>query len=277
MNSFINCIYCNKVNSDRSKEHIIPQSIGGRISTKNCCRDCNSNFGTKYDSFIASFPIYTQFTDALNIGSKFKRGIPLKLQTTEGMKLSVQVSKDGIRVKGKTTMINNEMLTDDIKIIEAAVKNGKKIKSIEKRTINVAEILASKDNTYAPPLENLLIGSHRKIVLGLTSLVFNEDEYLEKTALLRFGIKEDLIHNDIQIPSPRYKPNLKGVAHCLRISKEDGYLSFFLTIFGSFHILFAQPVNDIRLSKSRTIWISPIKNWYQIYEDENKVFDSNET
>jgi hypothetical protein len=276
MNSFINCIYCSKVNSDPSKEHIIPQSIGGRISTKNCCRDCNSNFGTKYDSFIASLPIYTQFTDILNIGSKFKRGIPLKLQTSEGMKLSVQVSKDGIRVKGKTTMINNEMLTDDIKIIETAVKNGKKLESIEKRTVNLAEILASKDHTYAPPPENLLIGSHRKIVLGLTSLVFNEDEYLEKTALLRVGLKEDLIHKAIQLPSPKYKPNLKAIAHCLRISIEDGYLSFFLTMFGSFHILFAQPVNDIKLSKSRTIWVSPIKNRYQIYEDESKIFDSKE-
>lgn len=49
------CIICKKIKADNefNKEHIIPESIGGSLTTENVCKDCNNRLGIEIDSKIA--------------------------------------------------------------------------------------------------------------------------------------------------------------------------------------------------------------------------------
>lgn len=44
------CIICREIKSEFNKEHIIPAAIGGKLTTKSVCKDCNSLLGEKIDN-----------------------------------------------------------------------------------------------------------------------------------------------------------------------------------------------------------------------------------
>lgn len=275
MKRFARCIYCQKINNSRSEEHPIPISIGGKVSTTNCCKRCNNTCGYKYDCFFSNSPIYTQFTDALSIGSKAKRGIPVEHITKEGMRIQVQVSKEGLLARGRTTMSNNTLLTDDLKIVQQAVRSGKRIRSIEKRTINLAKELSLRhDLTYPSPNKDLLILAHRKVVLGILSLVFDEKKYFEISKILRDGMEDGRLHQSIDVRYNYMPRKDKLIFHTLEVSIDQGYMCFFLHLFGAFHVLFAHPQGDMYLQHEHKLHLCPNKKWYQIYEDKCLIFDS---
>lgn len=60
----MDCIFCGRFidKSLKSKEHIIPDCIGGRLKCRNVCRECNSNFGNEFErELIESFGIIQDF------------------------------------------------------------------------------------------------------------------------------------------------------------------------------------------------------------------------
>ncbi len=44
------CIYCCIPNTNPSLEHVIPEVLGGTITTREVCRQCNSNLGAQVDA-----------------------------------------------------------------------------------------------------------------------------------------------------------------------------------------------------------------------------------
>ena len=60
----MDCIFCGRLINEflKSKEHIIPDCIGGRLKCRNVCRECNSDFGTEFErDLINSFGIIQDF------------------------------------------------------------------------------------------------------------------------------------------------------------------------------------------------------------------------
>ncbi len=51
----LKCIFCGQplTRRNRSEEHIIPENIGGKLTSRNIiCSNCNNNFGRKIDNFL---------------------------------------------------------------------------------------------------------------------------------------------------------------------------------------------------------------------------------
>lgn len=66
------CIFCTK-QLDNSDEHIIPQSINGRIHSKRLiCQKCNHDFGTNLDPIIKE--TFGFLLHVLKIGNNSKSG-----------------------------------------------------------------------------------------------------------------------------------------------------------------------------------------------------------
>lgn len=64
------CIFCGKTDKEVSfnREHLIPQSIGGKLYLDDCvCSLCNSFLGTKIDSEILKMPEILNAFESLNI------------------------------------------------------------------------------------------------------------------------------------------------------------------------------------------------------------------
>lgn len=81
------CVLCNEslAGKNRSKEHIIPNAIGGRKKTTGfICNTCNNKLGEKWDSDLAKQLNWF----SLAVGISRERGYPPKqlVQTVEGDK-----------------------------------------------------------------------------------------------------------------------------------------------------------------------------------------------
>lgn len=61
------CIFCLKSFPELTKEHVIPDAIGGSLTTKKLCKNCNSYLGSKVD---------THLTDNLIVGmERYRLGL----------------------------------------------------------------------------------------------------------------------------------------------------------------------------------------------------------
>ena len=82
------CAFCREAltNSNSSKEHVIPNAIGGRKTVSNfICTDCNSSTGTRWDNKLVSQlrPLCT----LLNIKRGRGKNQPLPVETVTGREL----------------------------------------------------------------------------------------------------------------------------------------------------------------------------------------------
>lgn len=90
------CIFCERRigESLKSKEHIIPECIGGRLTFKNVCRECNSKFGSEFERELEiSFGIIKDF-----LGLK-SNGKPSKKARFDHEGRKVIMDKEGPRLK----------------------------------------------------------------------------------------------------------------------------------------------------------------------------------
>jgi len=79
----LKCLYCDTEFNDNngSKEHIIPNALGGRKKTRNaCCKDCNNSFGESIDFALASN--FQEIASLLNI--QRERGEPREIKNAIG-------------------------------------------------------------------------------------------------------------------------------------------------------------------------------------------------
>ena len=58
----LRCIIC-RSEDEITKEHLIPEHLGGKITAKFLCRDCNSTLGHRVESDILQDPIIRQLLD----------------------------------------------------------------------------------------------------------------------------------------------------------------------------------------------------------------------
>ena len=104
---FRRCIHCLERRAD-SMEHLIPQSVGGRLKVHLLCSDCNNTFGSKSVSGLRKDQSIRMAVDNL------KPVLPKKLyqEMREGLAL-VGRTEDGLKVratqrKGKLLVLHSE-------------------------------------------------------------------------------------------------------------------------------------------------------------------------
>ena len=61
------CIICNEENLQPSDEHILPDSLGGKIIINSVCKKCNSILGETVDSWILNDDLLVVIRDRLKI------------------------------------------------------------------------------------------------------------------------------------------------------------------------------------------------------------------
>lgn len=69
MNQTIKCIFCLN-NAEPSEEHVIPDSVGGRLTICEVCKECNSSLSKNIDGPFSNFWYIRLVRYALQIGGK---------------------------------------------------------------------------------------------------------------------------------------------------------------------------------------------------------------
>ncbi len=125
------CFACTK-NRKLTKEHIIPQAIGGRLKAKLYCKKCNSELGRQLDNEISNK--FVQFAVILNIkiegrrkGSRFTQ--PLEVEDLETKTKLVFDGQDLIR-KDPIVEIEKESDGKTIKSANVYARSEKELKKI---------------------------------------------------------------------------------------------------------------------------------------------------
>lgn len=154
------CYICNHeiVSENVSIEHIIPNSIGGKLkSTKLLCNACNKNLGHEIDNEL--FKTFHYICTLLNIKREKGSTPPITLETETNVKYKIYANSDIEIVKPKINIseIDNKKLYFNIvapmnrKIINQ-ILTGLKRKYPE---LNKEELLENSKAIYEIPKERL--------------------------------------------------------------------------------------------------------------------------
>lgn len=98
------CIFCNTTldENNRSKEHIIPQCMGGKLWSRDLiCKDCNSKFGSEFDEMLIKRFCWMMYPLSL-----YNDQIKLKDWVGDHNGLKYIFTKNGIRTKDPRPIYN---------------------------------------------------------------------------------------------------------------------------------------------------------------------------
>lgn len=111
------CFACTK-NRKLTKEHIIPQAIGGRLKAKLYCKKCNSEFGRQLDNEISNN--FVQFAIILNIKIEGKR---------KGRRFTQPLEVEDLETKTKLVYDGQDLIRKDPIVEIEKESDGKTLKS----------------------------------------------------------------------------------------------------------------------------------------------------
>jgi hypothetical protein len=203
------CYICNdEINTqNQSKEHIIPNSIGGRLKSYDLiCRKCNSDFGAKSDAELARQLNF--ICNVLNIKREQGEPQPIIVENKKtGEKF--KVTSDG-HYQLKDPIVTQEVKGEQINInIKArTIKEAKNIlKSLKKKhpKLNVDELLKKAINIekeFNEPIEAELIVGGKTIFQSILKTALNYYIYRTKN---NKAVKEAIEHLkkcDLKIVEP---------------------------------------------------------------------------
>ena len=241
-----NCYICNvKLNdSNKSIEHIIPNAIGGRLTSKDLlCKDCNSKYGQDSEAKLMSqFNFYANF-----LMIKRQRGNPQPVimeNQKDGKKYSV--NHEGMPTIDKPTI--NKVEEDGklhFTITARNMKEGREILnrlSKKYKKLNVDEILKTAkefDEYIQEPLHYKIVTGGIDVLPAVLKMAL--DYYIFKTGDI-FPVRnaiEDLKSNKtakvepIVLEKRLYELDENEVSHCiyLRGSQEEKKLYAIIELF----------------------------------------------
>lgn len=216
-----NCYLCGQVLSkeNESVEHIIPNSIGGRLKSKKLlCEDCNSELGRKYDSEISK--IYS--LAMLVSGTKKDRNKNFKKEKLynkdfHNMPFKVERNKEKIKINLNSIQTKNNGIfiwgTKDF--VKETVEKLKKKETLKNKTlkINDKSFLNMEDMIYLNREDKIDNEKLFKSVLK-TGIEF----YLEK------GNNIEKVKDAIKILSQENNfENLENIVEVKRLRTKTNY------------------------------------------------------
>ncbi|MCT9166994.1 HNH endonuclease [Acinetobacter baumannii] len=138
------CIICRheKVYTERSDEHVIPDSLNGYYHIYNVCKSCNSNMGSNVDGVLLNHKITQlyRFSEQIkgksgNLPNPFKETRAIKDQPETRIRTEVSDGKLLTKFVQDVTFVKNEDGTIKSFHISCDASDGHKVKEIQKQII----------------------------------------------------------------------------------------------------------------------------------------------
>lgn len=137
----MNCIFCNDEINEKnfSREHIIPESLGGKFVIDNVCKECNSRIGADFEDKLNKNTIITFILSYYLIKNKSYKYVTPHIKPFGDKKTIFKMTDDGqiymhtltnVVENGKNTIIEFDK-TESQKYIEGTV--NKKINRLNKK------------------------------------------------------------------------------------------------------------------------------------------------
>lgn len=217
-----NCYFCGQILSreNESVEHIIPNSIGGKLKSKKLlCKDCNSKLGEKYDSEVSKMynpsALFSRVKKDRNKNFKKER---FYKKDFNNMPFDIECNKKGIKVninhvfKDKN---NNIFICGTKEFVEEKYEELLKKGTLKNKTLKINDrmILNIQDMIYLNRKDEIDYEKLFKSVLK-TGIGF----YLEK------GNKIKEVESAIKILSQKNNfENLKSIVDVRRLWEKTNY------------------------------------------------------
>ncbi len=144
------CIFCFRTDLETvfSEEHIIPQSIGGRLVLDQVCAKCNGDLGHEVDTEVLKLPEILQALETLSIPHN-RQGIlrsyyDVKAETDDGIR-KVRATEHGFEPLPQQ-LPDGSILTPDHRVIEdlsKRVRRDERLKNAGLTTEEIEEQLAA--------------------------------------------------------------------------------------------------------------------------------------
>ncbi len=251
------CILClSPVNL--TKEHIIPESIGGKLKAKILCAECNNDIGSKiYKEIcddisirIAIIYLSEQLPDLIN---KFKVNLDFEGKSSDGRVIAMSYNNKN-ELKCKTLPAEDDSVIYDSKITEKELKNRlvkdgqaeSKLENIIKdfnnsnygEKIQLTETIAVKKERFIA-IKPIYTGDSISqkvpvlIAFEFLSLIIGEDIYLEF-----FNDIREYLLNRQDLPDNLYVTKLQGASYSPEIdiylddSEYGDYIKVCIIFFG---------------------------------------------
>lgn len=258
------CFFCGTplVGENKSKEHVIPNSIGGKLTTYGfICKACNNKFGEECDADLAN-QLHT-ITLLLNIHRERKEvhpgvftsvnGEDYRLYASGKIEKCICIPKETILDNGKKRVEihapNRQQMAQHIK---GYIRKFKKNTDNDKDKANIEHVFKNIDidklpykEEYIPPLEiKIEVGgtgfakSIVKTCLALCSMSQIRDECTLAKNFLNTGDESKVVwaHCDWNL---RCKISEDDFSHCIHVqsSKEYGYVAAYVELFSIFRFI----------------------------------------
>lgn len=245
--------YCCKEelnNKNSSEEHILLNSIGGKLKSKDLlCKKCNSKFGEKNDSELSKQLLF--LSTFLNIQRERGDHPTLKGATTKSGE-EIHLLSGGIPSYSKPTV---ETIADNNKIvINIRARNEKELKQIAKglakkyRQVSADDIITMathKTGYIKEPIKvtqtiggDVALNAISKI--GINYFVYKTKQYESISSII------DVLKNDIKnnlckhyYPDKLYQKEPKEVCHIIHIesNKSNKNIIAYVELFSSFSFI----------------------------------------
>lgn len=166
------CIFCPNP-LDSSDEHIIPESINGRLHSKEIiCHDCNNKFGSKVDTILSeSFSLFIHMLELKNARTVYVED-PEGRKYTKDKKNKIKPVKPEISIQKKNGLLYINIQGDEKNALKLLEKQKKKFQLNGGDPIKL-EI--KRDSLSQPPLSieiSMDIDSRLTLVLNKIALEF---------------------------------------------------------------------------------------------------------
>lgn len=138
---FNKCILCLSDKNKMTKEHIIPDSIGGKLQAKILCKKCNNDIGSKIykelvDDILIREAIINLRDQIPQVFDKFKINLDFEGISSDGRIVPMRYNNKG-ELKLKTLPAENDSVIYDMKISEREIKHRLEKLKTTKSDINI--------------------------------------------------------------------------------------------------------------------------------------------
>jgi hypothetical protein len=134
-----------------TEEHIIPQSLGGKLSAWIYCKDCNDKFGKGIDAEL--FNNFRYFPAALKVDRKRGKNQPYDVYFPQK---DIELTCDGREFRRKKPIVEIKKDGDKVVYVEIIARSGDELDKITlgiKRKHSLDYEFEHKNETIAGPIE----------------------------------------------------------------------------------------------------------------------------
>ncbi|MGE7843619.1 HNH endonuclease [Lysinibacillus sp. NPDC093712] len=268
-----NCFYCGEDLEDtlKSEEHIIPDSIGGNITTSNVCIKCNSQANQQIDvkfkdQWLISWErALAGLTDKRGkkhteiIETSTEEGEPIQIKVCEEGFVPItkpDISKDWINDKQSTIKVDPRHQEKVLKDIEKkALKKGKQISitKVSSESVDVGKVGFQKSLDLS-----VIRREQVKIILGLGCLFIPNFAKSNTAAALRNYLWDKVGKGNIKNLYSRLFP---------RQLEKDKYPPFVVKN----NILYTYPTEKMLLRNTEKILTKDREHIFIVYTYNNKI------